>query len=384
MFAQPADKVKDKKSPYEFTVIKDLPNTSVKNQFRTGTCWSFSSTSFLEAELLRTTKKEYDLSDMWSVYCTYLAKADRYARLHGETNFPTGGACGDVLWTMTNYGLVPESVYNGLQYGEPKHNHKVLTPLLKESLKLTVDQAKTLDSNWKFSFVAILNAYLGAAPKEFTYEGKKYTPQSFASSLKLNASDYVGFTSYTHHPFYTQFAVEVPDNWLQHQNYNVTLEEFQQIAQNAIENGYTFVWGGDVSSRGFSYKNGIAIVADEDNPESLAGTDRDRWESLNKKERTDAVYKFETLVAEKAITQEERQKAYDYWDATDDHGMHAVGLAKDQNGNVYFKIKNSWDTDNLYGGYLYMSMPFFKLNTLDILVHKNAVPAAIKAKLGIK
>jgi bleomycin hydrolase len=373
-----------KESPYQFESVKDIEASPVKNQASSGTCWSFSAISFLESEIYRNTKKMYDLSDMYPVYCAYLAKADRYARLHGETNFPTGGASGDVSWTFDNFGMIPESAYTGLNYGEDKHNHGMLDKLLTVIMQTTIDKARILNKNWKLPFNAVLNAYLGEAPKEFTFEDKTYTPKRFAESLKLNMSDYVKITSYTHHPFYGKFAIEVPDNWLMHEAYNVPLNEFVEIAKNAVNNGYTMAWGGDVSDRGFSWRNGIAIVPDEKEQDNLSGTERDKWESMNEAERASSVYKFDKIVKEQSISQGVRQTAFDTWDATDDHGMHITGLAKDQNGALYFKVKNSWDVDNPYQGYLYMSIPYFELHTLDITVHKNAIPAAIKTKLGIK
>ena len=382
LFAQ-----ENKEFPYQFETIKDIKVPPVKNQFRSGTCWSFAGTSFLEAEIYRNTKKMYNLSNMYPVYSAYLAKADRYARLHGETNFPTGGAIGDVFWTFDNFGMMPEIVYHGLNYDEDKHNHGQLDKVLEAIMEATVKHAKdrkTLAKNWKIPFTAVLNAYLGEIPEKFTFEGKTYTPKSFAESLKVNTNDFIKITSYTHHPFYGKFAIEVPDNWLMHEAYNVPLHEFVEIAKNAVNNGYTMAWGGDVSNKGFSWRNGIAIAPDEKNQDNLSGTERDRWESMNQRERADAVYKFDRIVNEQTVSQSDRQIAFDTWDSTDDHAMLVTGLAKDQNGNLYFKIKNSWDTDNPHQGFLYMSVPYFELRTLDITVHKNAIPAAIRAKLGIK
>ncbi|MDR0436749.1 MAG: aminopeptidase [Bacteroidales bacterium] len=373
--------------PYTFETIKDIPVPPVKNQSRSGTCWSFAGTSFLEAEIYRNTKKMYNLSNMFPVYCAYMAKADRYARLHGETNFPTGGAIGDVFWTFDNFGMMPETVYHGLNYDEEKHNHGQLDKVLNVTIDATIQYAKerkTLAKNWKIAFDAILNAYLGEVPKDFTFEGKTYTPQSFAKSLNINTNDFIKITSYTHHPFYGKFAIEVPDNWLMHEAYNVPLNEFVEIAKNAVNNGYAMAWGGDVSNKGFSWKNGIAIVPDEKQQDDLTGTEHDKWESMNARERTESVYKFDRIVREQTISQDIRQIAFDTWDSTDDHAMLVTGLAKDQNGNLYFKIKNSWDTDNPFDGFLYMSIPYFELRTLDITVHKNAIPAAIRTKLGIK
>jgi bleomycin hydrolase len=376
-----------KEFPYQFETIKEIIVPAVKNQSRSGTCWSFAGTSFVESEIYRNTKKMYSLSNMFPVYTAYLAKAERYARLHGETNFPTGGAIGDVFWTIDNYGMMPEAIYHGLNYDEEKHNHGQLDVVLEAILEATIKRAKnrkTLNQNWKIPFTAVLNAYLGEVPKDFSFEGKTFTPKSFAESLKINTSDFIKITSYTHHPFYGKFAIEVPDNWLMHEAYNVPLNEFVEIAKNAVNNGFTMAWGGDVSNKGFSWKNGIAIVPDEKQQEDLSGTERDKWESMNEKERAESVYNFDRIVNERIISQGIRQTAFDSWDATDDHAMLVTGFAKDQNGNLYFKIKNSWDVDNPFQGFLYMSVPYFELNTLDITVHKNAIPSAIRAKLGIK
>jgi bleomycin hydrolase len=376
-----------KEFPYKFETVKDIQVPPVKNQSRSGTCWSFAGVSFVEAEIYRNTKKMYNLSNMYSVYSAYMAKADRYARLHGETNFPTGGAVGDVFWTLDNFGMMPETVYHGLNYDEEKHNHGQLDKVLEAIMDATIKHAKsarTLKTNWKIPFTAVLDAYLGEAPKNFTFEGKTYTPKSFAESLKINTSDFIKITSYTHHPFYGKFAIEVPDNWLMHEAYNVPLNELIEIAKNAVNNGYTMAWGGDVSNKGFSWRNGIAIVPDEKQQDDLSGTERDKWESMNERERAESVYKFDRIVNEQVVSQGIRQKAFDTWDATDDHAMLVTGSAKDQNGNLYFKIKNSWDVDNPFQGFLYMSVPYFELYTLDITVHKSAIPAAIRAKLGIK
>ncbi len=368
---------------YQFTAVKDLKATSVKNQFRSSTCWSFSTLSMIESEILRISQKEVDLSEMFIVYESYMAKADRYVRLHGECNFPAGGSSIDVINVWKMYGLMPDAAYKGLEYGEEKHNHKDMDKVLKSYISgIANEETKSVSANWKKTFTAMLESYLGNPPAEFVVDGKKYTAKTYAESLKINPDDYVKLSSFTHHPFYTQFALEVPDNWAHGTVYNVTIDELQRVAENAINNGYTVAWGGDVSEKGFSWKNGVAIIPDEQNQDN-SGTDRDKWESMSSKDKTAEVYKFEKIVKEMTVTQEMRQKAFDNYSTTDDHGMHITGLAKDQNGNVYFKVKNSWDVDNPYQGYLYMSMPFFRYKTMDIMVHKNALPADVKAKLNL-
>jgi bleomycin hydrolase len=369
-------------SIYQIKDTKTLPATSVKDQNKSGTCWSFSAISFLESELLRKGKGEYDLSDMFPVYDCFLRKADKYVRLHGKCAFPFGGASSDVFDVLRGRGMMPESAFNGLNYGKDKHEHNELNNTLKGFLDAVI-KGKEITIVWKKAYTAILNTYLGEVPQQFIENGKTYTSESYTKMLGLNADDYVILTSFTHHPFYTMYEKDVPDNWNHGMVYNIPLDEITQIAQSSIDKGYTFVWGGDVSEKGFSWKNGIAIIADEES-DDIKGSDRDKWESMNERERKDVAYKFEKIVPERIITQEIRQNDYDTWLSTDDHGMHIIGAAQDVNGTYYFKVKNSWNTSNPQHGYLYMSVPFFKDKMLDITVHKDVVPAAIKAKLGIK
>lgn len=379
--AQKKNKKDAEKPVYQFTEVVEIPNTSVKDQNRSGTCWSFSGMSFLESELIRTGKGEHDLSDMYPVFKCYELKGDKYVRMHGRTELATGGASNDVVDVLRDFGLVPESAYPGLNYGTDAHDHSELDNALTYFLKGIV-AGKNITTAWPVAYKAILESYLGKDPETFTYNGKEYTPRSFADEMGLDPDNYVKFSSYTHHPFYTQYEMDVPDNWNHGMVYNVPLDEFQRIVDEAVKNGYSLVWGGDVSDPGFSWKNGVAIMPDAEITD-LSGTDRDKWETLSQSEKRKSAYSFERIVPEKNITQEDRQKNYDSWSATDDHGMHLVGIAKDQNGNVYYKIKNSWNVDNPYKGYLYMSIPYFRANTLDIMVHKDAVPADIKAKLGL-
>lgn len=383
MFAQQTEKT-EKAPAYSFTPVKENAYTPVKNQFRSGTCWSFSTVSFLESELLRTKNKTYNLADMFPVYHAYEDKADKYARYHGQCSFPTGGANIDVIYVLKNYGMAPEEAYTGLIYDEKKHDHAQLDNALGGYIKSVInDKTKKLNPSWKVGFTAILNAYLGVPPTDFTFEGKKYTPKSFANELGLNADNYVKISSFQYRPYYQKSVIEVPDNWLNGEAYNVPLKDFRQIIDYAIEQGYTIAWGGDVSEPGFSWKNGVAIVPDEDNLD-LTGTDRDRLAGLSEKDRKSEAYKFEKPVKEKVITEEMRQKAYDDYSTTDDHGMHIVGTYKDQNGVMYYKTKNSWDVDNPYGGFIYMSSAYIDYKSLDIMVHKDALSKEMKQKLGIK
>jgi bleomycin hydrolase len=373
----------EEKPGYEFTIIKEIPVTSVKNQYRSGTCWCFSSISFFEAELLRMGKGEYDLSEMFIVWNAYFDKAQRYVRWHGNLNFGPGGAFHDATEVIRNKGIVPEKVYSGKVIGKDKHIHGEMDAALKGYMDAILkNKNKELSPVWAKGLAGILNAYLGEYPDQFIYEGREYTPKSFAESLDLNMDDYVEIGSYIHHPFYEKFILEVPDNWMFDEIYNVPLEEMMEVIDHALENGYTVAWGADVSEKGFSWKNGVAIVPDAD-LDDMTGTERERWEALSDKERQEMLYKFDKPGKEKKITQEMRQEAFNNYTTTDDHGMHITGLAEDQEGNPYYIVKNSWGTKgNDYKGYFYASRPFVEYKTIDIMVHKDAVPDNIREKLG--
>ena len=378
------DEKEDKKA-YEFTMVKDIPTTDVRNQNRSGTCWSFSTNSFLETELIRTGKGEIDLSEMFVVWNTYSEKAQRTVRWHGNLNFGGGGAFHDVFWVFDNFGAVPEEAYAGLEYGEDKHVHSELDALLDGYVNTVIkNKNRKLSPAWQKGLNGILDAYLGEIPEEFEYNGVKYSPESFAEYLDLDMSDYVEIGSYTHHDFYDKFILEVPDNWMLDEIYNVPLNDMMEIIDNAINNGYSVAWGADVSEKGFSWKNGVAIVPNEDKPD-IAGMESDKWEKLDAKEKKKRLYSFDEPVAEKEITQEMRQAEYDSYKTTDDHGMLLTGTAKDQRGEVFYKVKNSWSTKGSpYEGYFYASKSFVGLKTIDIVVHKDAIPQAIKDKMGIE
>ncbi len=381
VFAQ--DTIRNSKDGhYFFKKLADVEVTDVQNQNRTGTCWSFSSLSYFESELLRMGKGKHNLSEMFIVRNAYMGKADIFIRMGGMHNFGPGGAFHDIPWVIRRYGIMPESAYTGLHYGSQKHNHAEMDAVLKA----IVDAVKTnpqgsLTPSWKKAFAGAMDAYLGEVPKTFQLNGKTYTPQSYAKDLGLNMDDYVSLTSFMHHPYYSRFAIEVQDNWAMEQSYNIPLDELEQVAVQALQKGYSFAWASDVSEKGFSFKNGLAIVPVHDSLISQKGKDSKHFNNAGADRTGDA---FDRPMPEKAITDSLRQQAFDNYQTTDDHGMHAVGLYIDQDGNNYFKIKNSWGTDNYCGGYLYCSMPYFRYKTMNIYIHKDALPAALKKKLNIQ
>ena len=369
---------------YQFTMVKQLPATPVKNQYRSGTCWSYSAIAFLESELLRMGKDTFDLAEMYAVRKCYEDKSGIYVRFQGKHNFGGGGAAHDVTYVLKNYGMLPESAYSGLTIGEDKPVHGEMDAVLSGYVDAVLKNSnKKLSPVWHQGLNGILDAYLGKVPSTFTYKGKEYTPKSFAEMLGLNPDDYVELTSYTHHPDYSKFVIEIPDNWLMDEVWNVTLDDLMRIIDNSIENGYTVVWGADVSEKGFSWKNGVAIVPDKNAPE-LAGLEQGKWEKMTDAEKDKLLYKFDKPVPEKTITREMRQQEFDNYQTTDDHGMQLTGIAKDQNGNTYYLVKNSWGgEDHKYNGYFYASKPYVQLKTMDIMVNKKAIPADIRKKLGL-
>jgi bleomycin hydrolase len=383
VFAQ--EEKKEEVKGYQFTEKINVPHASVKNQYRSGTCWSFSGIAFLEAELMRTQNKEYDLSEMFCVYHTYSDKAKKYIRLGGHLNFGSGAEFTDVFTVIEKYGLVPEEAYSGLNYGEDKHVHGELDEVTKAYVDAIVkNKNRKLTPVWHEGFDKVLDTYLGELPEKFSFEGKDYSPISFRDMTGLNMDDYVEFTSYSHHPFYEPFAIAIPDNWLWAAWMNVPMDDMMAIIDNALENGYTVAWGADVSDKGFSWKKGVAVIPDAEHP-NLSGTEKEKWEKLTEREKKAAAYKFDGPVKEKTITQEMRQEKYDNYEVTDDHGMLIVGTAVDQDGNKYYKIKNSWGTDgHFYEGYFYASKAFVQLQTIGIAVNKEVIPKKIAKKCNIE
>lgn len=372
----------DEKKGYEFTVIKENAITPVKNQANTGTCWSFSAMSFLESELLRMGKGTHDLSEMYNVRRNYEDKADKYARTHGHMIFAQGGSFADVVETLDEYGLVPEEAYTGLLDGNDRHNHTEMEKVLAGYVKGLIP-GRSLSKQWKVAYNGILDTYMGEKPETFTYEGKTYTPQQFRDYLGIKQSDYISITSYTHEPFYKSFAIEVPDNWRWAHSYNLPVDEMIETIDHALLNGYTVAWATDVSEVGFS-RQGIAIIPDENAVEN-AGTDQAKWLGLSESERRSSVsgkIGYEIL-KEKDITQEMRQEAYDNYETTDDHGMHIYGIAKDQQGNKYYMVKNSWGETGPYNGLWYASEAFVRYKTMSIVINKASLPKDVAKKLSL-
>nr|WP_321485203.1 C1 family peptidase [uncultured Draconibacterium sp.] len=376
---------KEKEEGYVFEDEISLAATPVKDQYRSGTCWSFSGLSFLESEMMRQGKPEVDLSEMFVVWHTYSDKAKKHVRLHGNLNFSAGGAFHDVTNMVAKYGIVPESVYNGLNYGEEKHVHGEMDNVLKDHVDAVVKNGnRKLSTVWHEAIDGTLNSYLGELPQKFEYEGKQYTPQSFASDyVGLNMDDYVEITSYTHHPFYDKFILEVPDNWSWDEVYNVPLEDLENIIDYSLNNGFTVAWAADVSEKGFASSNkGVAVLpaAPEEN---MDDAEIAKWEALPQKDKDKELYKLDNPVPELVVTQEMRQRAFDDYETTDDHGMHIIGTAKDQEGHTFYKVKNSWGDYNKYNGYFYASKPYVNYKTMCIMVHKDGIPQSIREKLKL-
>ena len=380
IFAQ--EETQEEEKGYVFTEDINVPHTAVRNQYRSGTCWSFSGLSFVEAEVLRETGTEYDFSEMFCVYHTYSDKSEKYVRLAGHLNFGAGAEFTDVFRVIEKYGLVPEEAYAGLEYGEEMHTHGEMDILLKSYVDAIVkNKNRKLTPVWHDGFNKLLDTYLGELPENFSFDGNDYTPASFRDAVGVDVNNYIEFTSYNHHPFYESFAVAIPDNWLWAKWMNIPMDEMMEVIDNSLENGYTVAWGADVSDKGFSWKKGVAVIPDLEKG-NLEGTEKEKWEALTDKEKKKAAYSFEGPSKEKTITQEMRQESYDNYMVTDDHGMLIVGTATDQEGNKYYKIKNSWGFEgHIYNGYFYASKAFVQLQTIGIAVNKEIVPKSIMKKL---
>lgn len=368
-----------------FTVIKENPITSIKNQSRSGTCWDYSTLAFFESEILKKTGKTYDLSEMYVCNKNYLDRAINTVRLHGDMQFEQGGSAYDVQYVLKNYGICPENAMAlpGTMYGDTLNNFSEFFTVMPAYVKaIATSGSKKLSPAWKQGLQGIIDAYIGKVPESFVYEGKTYTPQSFAKSLGLDWDEYVSITSYTHHPFWTEFPVEVQDNWRQGMSWNVPMEDISRIIDNALDNGYTVAWGGDVSEDGFT-RDGLAVLVDIKKAQDLDSSDMARWLKLSAGEKKEKLQKLGVNAPELTPSQATRQEEFDNWQLTDDHGMQIYGKAKDQNGREYYMVKNSWGETGEYKGIWYMTKNYIVAKTMDFLVNKNALPKDIRKKLGI-
>ena len=368
---------------YKFTDKKVIKTVPITNQFRSGTCWCFSPLSFLEEEMLAVGGEEMTLSQMWIVRHAYFDKAVKYVRLHGNLNFAVGGAAHDVTEMIAKYGIVPREVYTGQNYGTELPEFGEIDRVLKAYVDAIIKNGNgKLTTAWMNGLNGILDAYFGVRPEKFTYKGKEYTPKSFAESLPIKMEDYVEITSYTHYPYYSQFVLEIPDNWMWHSMYNVPMGEMMEIIDACLEANHPIAWGTDVSEKSFSRPKALAVIPEVVEKNTI-GSDAEHWGKLTDAEKQAMINNFEGPMKEKTITQEMRQVAYDNYETTDDHGMVIVGTATDQAGNPFFKVQNSWGDSGPYKGFYYFSRPFVEYKTMDIMVNKNLIPKDIKKKLGL-
>ena len=363
-------------STYKFSPKVKLQAMPVEDQCRTSTCWSYSTLSMLESELIRLGKGQHNLSQMYVARCAYVEKAKTYLRMNGHHNFDQGGEGHDIPTTIAKYGIVPEEVYTGLKNGATRHDHSEMIAVLKGYMDALVKRDMgTYTENWILGLEGILDAYLGPIPQNFTYNGKSYTPKSFAESLGLNMEDYIALTSFTHHPAYTSFAIEVPDNWAMDRAFNLPLDEFTQAAKEALDKGFTIAWAADVSEKGFSFRDALALVPEDESTIQKIGKDNQGFNDAGAEKKGNA---FTEPVKEKLITPEVRQLAFDKQTTTDDHGMHIVGYSTDANGNMYFLVKNSWGENNPLQGLFYVSEAYFRYKTISFMVHKDALSKSVR------
>lgn len=366
-----ANKSDSSKKKFVFTNKINLENSSVKNQGSSGTCWSYSTNSFLESEMARMGKKPVDIAEIYTARCVYIDKADNYVRMHGAVSWGDGGSCHDVINMYAKYGVVPQSVYTGLNYGTTKNKFGEMQAILKGMLDAIVRNPNgKLTPNWKTAFQRVLDTYLGEYPETFQWEGKEYTPKTFAQKyVGIDPKDYVELSSFSDKPYYEQTILMVPDNWSWDKVYNVKMNDITDAIDYALENGYTVAWATDVSEKYFSWKNGVAFVPEKE------------WEDMEEDEQKAL---FNGPKPERKITAKMRQEAFDNYSTTDDHGMHIVGSATDQSGREYYMVKNSWGEKNDYKGYIYVTKAYVKYKTTAFLVHKNGLPKELKNKIGLR
>ena len=368
---------------YVFTDVVRNQATPVKNQASSGTCWSYATAAFLEAELLRTGKGEYDLSEMFVVRQNYINRMnDNYLR-RGKGNLGQGSLSHMFTNIVKEYGIVPQEVYSGINYDSPVNNHKEINKFVNVISDVAVELKQRSPEYYKLT-EDLFDIYLGKVPEKFSYKGKEYTPKTFAASLELNMDNYVKITSFNHIPFYKESVIEVPDNWDYASFYNLPLDEFMSVIDNALNKGYTVCWDGDVSEKGFSHTNGVAINPEVTDMTDFIGSDRARFEKLSLEDKYAEVFKFKNIFPEVKVSQDIRQKGYENFTTTDDHLMLLTGIVKDQKDNKYYITKNSWGTSrNKFGGYLNMSESFVRAKSIYVMVHIESIPMDIRKKLGI-
>jgi len=366
--AAPGATVADDKK-YHFTNIIDLEHTDVRNQASSGTCWSYSTNSFLESEMMRMGKEPIELSQIFSARCVYMDKAENYVRMHGAISWGDGGECHDVINMYEKYGAMPQEAYTGLQYGTTKNKFAEMQAVLKGMLDAVIaNHNGKLTTAWKKAFNDVLDAYLGPIPEKFKWDNRTYTPKTFAAErVGIHPEDYVELSSFMEDPYYKKTMLMVPDNWSFGRVYNVQMNDLTDIIDNALNKGFSVAWAADVSEKYFSWKNGVAYVPEKD------------YEDMSDTEKK---YMFDGPKDERVITPEKRQAAYDNYETTDDHGMHIVGLAADQNGRKYYIVKNSWGDKNDYKGFIYVSKAYVQYKTTAILLHKNGVPQTLRNKMN--
>lgn len=368
-------------SKFEFKEIVRHDASPVESQGRTGTCWSFSALSFLESEIMRVNKtdKPIVLSEMFIVRKAYEAKAKKYIRMDGRTNFGQGGAFHDIPYVIKNYGIVPQNVYTGLKKKSDTYNHSEMFNQLNEIVSNAKSEGKGIQQSWVESYNKVLDENIGELPETFKFKGEKYTSQSFYKSLGIDMNDYLSITSFTNHPMYSKCMLEIPDNWLWDESYNVSVDEMYETVLHALKSGYTVAWGADVSEKGFSFKNGLAIVPLRKEKIVVEGEDNKNFSDAGADKKSSVFTQPDTEVV---VTQQMRQEGYDQKETTDDHGMHIVGLYRDKKGRNFFLVKNSWGTSNYPEGYLYVSESYFKLKTINIYLHKDGISDVLATKLG--
>ena len=370
---------KDVNTGLKFKDITDIEVTTMKDQASSGTCWCFSGLSFLEAELIRMGRGAHDLSEMWLVKKSYHEKALDYVRYHKEMSFSQGGESNDVMDMISIHGIVPEDLFKGLNYGEKRHRHSEMETVLKNMLDgVVMNKNKKLSTAWLRAFDSVLDAYMGEDIETFEIDGREYTPQTYRDELGIVPDNYIEIGSFSHHPFYSNFVIELPDNWSHGRIYNIPLDEFTEVLDQALEAGYTALWGSDVSEEGFNSRAGYAILPSEEKKE-MSDAEISKWEKMSEEKNDPSLF-----VNEKEVTQESRQEGFDNYQTEDDHGMHITGIAQDQFGRKFYKVKNSWGKYNKFGGYFYASEAFVKAKSMTIMIHKDAIPGSIKTKLGIK